>query len=1183
MNNVVLITHDSGEKSRFTLVPGSEGYVYAQGRSCTADLAKNSDGNTCLLKKFREGVQPKKIRKDRDVNKRIVEIHQENKRDYIPCQEFMGTDESGARYQVFKLHVQASLEELVPLCNMKSKSEDALCEGIRSLLTTFKGLLSHVDLIHRAGYLHCDITLSNVLIFRPNDQPIIQLIDWDSALEVKDLLSWNKAQIRDYLLIRSSPTMRISGQTYEVYTVDDIESFAALDFKKNKNLAVVMDTTALSKLLCFLLFGNTTFTAHAKNTLIRFYENNFGESYDLLAQFFSKAFAARPEARYTSCKTMREKIDEIIKALPLPKINYLNAHAELREELRRNHPGCPIEALLNEITFEILPHIQYGETEFVQKQGSSPLEQLMALPHTKALFLYGEGGGGKTCSAKHYLYSTLCQMPENRLVLYYSLTQKGLGDIRRYLNSPLRAELQTDKANKPIVLLDALDESAIVTGTDPEIYQDFYELIQQYRDRYTFVVTSRTLPPEKISEEKSSFSDVFTQGQFKELDDEQLRGFLSKVRQSLEEIEQATSRELIETLRLPMMLNLFVQIIDGANEEKKATALCIQNEVELIKLYLQKLYKENPATPYYNAEYHKGEPSNELYANEEYTEKTFAEQCMAIAKATFLRQTVELHPRTIRIFRSIVTPVDDKTLEARCKEFAQTLYEEKFKLYAEKAQQQYLDDIDKANFVFEDHTRQKVFEMIRTSLRNYVNEKTSSLSSTKSLLRFKYKDKHSQEIQAAINNAVTVRLLEPFVMHKVFRDYFCTLALSNLLEGLFANLQYDHKLDRRRVKRDTCSTETRYEEDVWEYAYFDSQDYRTIREFVQALKPFLPLSKNEWKFTGLLLGLNDGEYTKAKQRVDQFRYLYVCYFGHLSTSSTEFSVMNDIYHMICMTYRFFDLDPFAPSVSKPNEIVIQFSFLLPQAERKAWLIENPFKVRTAYGSRYATTYTIPNEVYQIDSFDYCPDMSEVIFGEDIDYVDPRAFAKCPALQRIDVSKNSHFICKNGIVFSTDNGYPVWPRPLPDHVTVPEEIHEITHPWIYGEGSPYKNTTKLVFEEGVEAITDDNIFENCPKLVHVEFPQSLQSLSEMISFRNCPNLKYLTVHKSFFAVLLDTMVNKGFLDVFSPSLTKLFFVGTQQEWANTVKPSNFFTELCPNLEEVVCVKDGVTLRCKSEKP
>lgn len=1256
MSHDIIIKHDSGEMSQFTLLTpenatrGSQDYVYAEGRSCTVYLAENSDGHIYVIKKFKEGFQPEKLLRDSKISQQINEIHKDVQRAYILHPEYMGCDEKGNRYQVFKFYAQPALKELVPLSNVRTASRDALCEGIRSLLVAFRGLLSHVGLIHcKAKYLHCDITLSNVIIFRPNDQPNIQLIDWDSVLEETQLLEWSPEQIRDYMLTRSSPKTSIPGLECDAYTEEDINKYSKLDFKKDSSLAYVLDTTALAKILCILLFGNTTFLP---NSLTQTYQGAFLQSFLLLEEFFATAFSETLENRFTSCARMIEKIDEVIKGLPR-WINYNVAHAELLEK----HSGLrAVEDRLEEINFDILPHIQFGETVYVQQGARSPLEQLMELTHRKALFLYGEGGAGKSTTAKHFFYSTLRDRPEDRLVLYYPLTQKGIRDIGRYLESPLSAQLLAEEkvANKPIVLLDALDESAIVTSNAPRAYHAFYELVQEYSDRYCFIVTSRNIPKTPKEKDNShdaqkdvAFSDVFLAGRFLALDDDQLQGYLSsqlrdvfrkkgKHEMTLKDIEQTSGKELIETLRLPMMLKLFVQIVKNASAEEKEKALQIRNEVELIHLYFQKLFKEDKNSLYYDREYQKGEEYYDLYANEGYSSERFEQECVAIAEATFFRKPHKLtYPeRTLRIFNSIVMPTNETVLETRCREFASKLYNEKFKSYTQAARQKYLEDIHGADFTFGERAQQIIFEKVLVHLRDLVTETSAAVQEKKSEDKKAEKEEgisrtvksfilidggvhynaiQSNEIKSFLRASIesfdmptydSANVFDPFdFSHKCFRDYFRSLALARQFEALFRDLEGDHRVDKNRIRENFDSRHNHgwcSAPHIYPYAYFDSKDYRKIADFFQTITPHLSASKNEWKFTGLRLSLSNNEYARAKKRADQFRYLYVCYFGHFPLHAKRFGVMNDLYHMICLTYKYFGMDPFEPSVKTP-EAMYWPPFGLEEGEtsEETWFSKKPFTVSEAHGSRYASVYRVPDGVERIEFFDYCPDINKVILGKNVNYIAPHAFDSCPQLKEIDVSQNKYFIDKNGVIFQIDSGAPVWPGILPEEITFPENIPDIDFEWEYKANSSWAtlskpnsfynfqrehisgpssaNIQKMVFFEGVQKI-QSNIFGACPNLIHVVLPKTLKSLPKSLYYGDIANVKYLTISKNFFDLLPKTLhysYEESSL-VFAPSVTTIYYMGTSREWRAVEKPESFFTNYFPKLREVICYSDGVTL-------
>jgi hypothetical protein len=52
--------------------------------------------------------------------------------------------------------------------------------------------------------------------------------------------------------------------------------------------------------------------------------------------------------------------------------------------------------------------------------------------------------------------------------------------------------------------------------------------------------------------------------------------------------------------------------------------------------------------------------------------------------------------------------------------------------------------------------------------------------------------------------------------------------------------------------------------------------------------------------------------------------------------------------------------------------------------------------------------------------------------------------------------------------------------------------------------------------------------------------------------------------------------------FAPTVIRIYFNGTSREWQKAEKPENFFTDYFPKLQEVVCVKDGVTLTRRGRK-
>ena len=230
--------------------------------------------------------------------------------------------------------------------------EQENCEKLSDILKTTLALARVVEKYHNNGYLHLDIKPSNFLVI-PETRELVILFDVDSVTAMDDISS-EKVKCVPYSKGWAAPE-QMQGRTDKLCPATDIYSIGAILFQKVMGRAVENEDIGI--------FADWNFD---------------GELFDdvnptikrLIREIFKKTLAANIKRRYQSANELISALDEARKV----------AEQEVY--------------LVNEDVF--------SEITFVGREKDLANMHDLFSNGTKAIFLHGFGGVGKTALARRF-------------------------------------------------------------------------------------------------------------------------------------------------------------------------------------------------------------------------------------------------------------------------------------------------------------------------------------------------------------------------------------------------------------------------------------------------------------------------------------------------------------------------------------------------------------------------------------------------------------------------------------------------------------------------------------------------------------------------------------------------------------------------------------------------------------
>lgn len=470
---------------------------------------------------------------------------------------------NGTLYTVLDDSGSRSLEKA-----LNGKPVRDLREGARRCL----GLLDCLEVFHRQGYLHLDISLDNVLLVGEGPRERVLLIDYNSVHSVDE--------------IRNGEALYFSAK----------EGFTAPETQTGlyRSISFCTDLFSVAAVFHALLTGK----APSLPQLSRRIPPDAGESpllkdapssvREQVKRILRRGLCALPEKRYSSCGHMRKDLEEL-----LNRVDGLGvSHAALWEAGRRSVLRLvrqnPSLAYLEKESLLYPLRVTWDENG--QSVSLADFISEVSARHGPPVLLEGAGGSGKSTA----LLRTVLSAPRsysagNPAVLFLALSAWRAGTAHFLLDSLLQ-ELRfdpdtrtmedarhalTEQMNRPIthrgekrpkllLLLDGLNEAP---GDRSALLSEIKAL--SVLPGLSMIITSRVfpafLPGRKARLNPLSCQDV----------DQAL------ARQGLLLPEKEEMRQLLQT---PLLLSLFIQTA-GVRE----TQLRCETEGQLVDDYLDAL------------------------------------------------------------------------------------------------------------------------------------------------------------------------------------------------------------------------------------------------------------------------------------------------------------------------------------------------------------------------------------------------------------------------------------------------------------------------------------------------------------------------------------------------------------------------------------------------------------------
>lgn len=155
---------------------------------------------------------------------------------------------------------------------------------------------------------------------------------------------------------------------------------------------------------------------------------------------------------------------------------------------------------------------------------------------------------------------------------------------------------------------------------------------------------------------------------------------------------------------------------------------------------------------------------------------------------------------------------------------------------------------------------------------------------------------------------------------------------------------------------------------------------------------------------------------------------------------------------------------------------------------------------------------IPDSVTKITggAFYWCNQLESVTIGQNVAYIGPNSFVKCPKLLNISVDKdNPYFSSDDGVLFDKNKTTIIkYPSFKSDETfIIPETVKKISR-CAFDDASFLK---KIIIPNGLKEI-DDGAFRGCRFIKEFEIPDSVTSIGQYV-FRNCKSLELIKLPNS----------------------------------------------------------------------
>ena len=439
---------------------------------------------------------------------------------------------------------------------------------LRSVAKRMIRLLDALEVFHKSGYLHLDISPDNIMLVGQEDREHIFLIDYNSAREVGSRDS-------SYLSCKTgySPPEVTTGNTDAIGFGSDLYSVAAVFFRCLMGRCLTMEETLQPK------------APDGRDSLLL---QNVPQTVSAMAgTILKKGLATLPGRRYRSIGQMHQAFQELIDRIDCIGIT----HWSLWETGKRS-----VEDLIR--TNPSLGYVK-GENGLypirLEKNDSLSLEEYLEnllSPEGKSGLILAQGGMGKTTLLLHTaLLRGKRYSPASPAVFYISLNGWKKTDthyIRGRILARLRFKEEENTYDSALHALNRLLERPVRTKTGEmpgvlllldglnELQGDIAPLIQEINELNAMkglriLAASRSAVPELQLETAKLMP----------LTGEDVADALGR-----QGLLIPKSPAVLQFLRTPLILSLYIRSADAGKQPE------IRTEEELIKAYLDSLLEK---------------------------------------------------------------------------------------------------------------------------------------------------------------------------------------------------------------------------------------------------------------------------------------------------------------------------------------------------------------------------------------------------------------------------------------------------------------------------------------------------------------------------------------------------------------------------------------------------------------
>jgi len=445
------------------------------------------------------------------------------------------------------------------------------------IVKRFLHILDSLEVFHREGYLHLDISPDNILLMGTGEQERAMLIDYNSVLRQQDL--FGEAENLYYSVKKgyTAPEVKLHHR-YKIGPESDLYALCAV-FYRHLTGKPLTETQQLRR-------------TPPELTHCKALEDQPETVTYLVRKMLAKGLAILPEKRYRSVEEMRNELQTLSELIQGVGIHHWALWEDGRKRVRKMVLENPSYSYLQNSLYPLMTLSEQGEYLPVEEL----TEQILS-GKQNSVVLTGGGGMGKTTALLHTVLAQSARYSPNQPAVLYLplygfreengtyLRNRILENLKFRSDTPtfevarhqlellLKGKVNSENTEKPIlfILLDGYNE---IQGDTASLLEEIRELSGWGGVR--FLISSRIEIPEL----------TFTAVTLSRLCTADVERELSKRGLLLPE-----SDEMLEALKIPLMLSMFISAAQDGQSQ-----LLVSSEQELLERYYHSLYEKQVAS-----------------------------------------------------------------------------------------------------------------------------------------------------------------------------------------------------------------------------------------------------------------------------------------------------------------------------------------------------------------------------------------------------------------------------------------------------------------------------------------------------------------------------------------------------------------------------------------------------------